>query len=200
MLVKRKVYQLLSNRTRCSHLHFWSQRRYSCPRGAVLQQLVRCAPVKTTCARQQCIAAYALAFTDPCILLGGSAVLLLRLQPNGHVHAQAPQGALGRLRQQLASLWGSPSTPQQQQGSPSLATSALTSLKATAARWLAKKAEDSESREALLAFGSSSLLDFLVSTATEETTTPEQQHAEQAVVSVGSCLQQLPCCGAAGCL
>lgn len=98
-------------------------------------------------------------------------------------HAQAPQGALGRIKQQLSSLWGPSSTQQQQQGSPSLATSAFTTLKATAARWLAKKAEDPESREALLAFGSSSLLDFLVSTATEETTSPEQQHAEQAVVS-----------------
>lgn len=97
---------------------------------------------------------------------------------------QAPQGTLGRLRQQLAaSLWGPSDPSQQQQQHPSLTASALTSLKATAARWLAKKAEDPESREALLAFGSSSLLDFLVGTATEEDSSPEQQHAEQAVVS-----------------
>jgi hypothetical protein len=89
------------------------------------------------------------------------------------------------LKQQLASLWGPATAPKQQQGSSSqsLTGSALASLKATAARWLAKKAEDPESREALLAFGSSSLLDFLVSAATEGTS-PEQQHSEQAVVSV----------------
>lgn len=70
---------------------------------------------------------------------------------------------------------------QQQQQQLSLPASALASIKATAARWLAKKAEDPESREALLAFGSSRLLDFLVTTATEEPSL-EQQHAEQAVV------------------
>lgn len=95
---------------------------------------------------------------------------------------QAPQGAFSTLKQRIASLWGGPSSEQQQHGSQSLTASALASLKATAARWLAKKAEDPESREALLAFGSGNLLDFLVSTATEEAASPEQQHAEQAVV------------------
>lgn len=94
------------------------------------------------------------------------------------------QSPLGRLRQQLSSLWGSPADASKQQQGGSLSSSALVSLKATAARWLAQKAEDPESREALLAFGSSRLLDFLVSTATEEPS-PEQRHAEQAVVSAG---------------
>jgi hypothetical protein len=69
-----------------------------------------------------------------------------------------------------------------QQQPQSLAASVAASIKVTAARWLAQKAEDPEAREALLAFGSSGLLDFLVHTATEEAPSTEQQHAEQAVV------------------
>jgi hypothetical protein len=72
----------------------------------------------------------------------------------------------------------------QADGSPAAAmAAALASFKASAAHWLAQKAEDPESREALLAFGSSRLLDFLLATATEEgDPSPQQQHAEQALV------------------
>ncbi|KAF6253586.1 hypothetical protein COO60DRAFT_406379 [Scenedesmus sp. NREL 46B-D3] len=103
---------------------------------------------------------------------------------------QAPATALGFLQQQLSraasALWPSSSSSsskqqqQQQSDSPSFASEALATARATSARWLAQWAEDPEAREALLAFGSRRLLDFLIDTATEDPS-PEQAHAEQAL-------------------
>jgi hypothetical protein len=96
--------------------------------------------------------------------------------------------ALGFLHQQLSraasALWPTASNTskqqQQQQDSPSFASEVLAKARATSARWLAQWAEDPEAREALLAFGSRRLLDFLIETATEDPS-PEQAHAEQAL-------------------
>jgi hypothetical protein len=104
-------------------------------------------------------------------------------------HPQQPTSALGFLQQQLSraatALWPSTSSStnqqqQQQSDSPSFASEALAKARATSARWLAQWAEDPEAREALLAFGSRRLLDFLIDTATEDPS-PEQAHAEQAL-------------------
>ncbi|WIA08091.1 hypothetical protein OEZ85_007554 [Tetradesmus obliquus] len=104
---------------------------------------------------------------------------------------QQPTSALGFLQQQLSraasALWPAASSSKQQQqqqqqqpDSPSFASEALAKARATSARWLAQWAEDPEAREALLAFGSRRLLDFLIDTATEDPS-PEQAHAEQAL-------------------
>jgi hypothetical protein len=100
-------------------------------------------------------------------------------------HAQEPTTTLAFLQQQLSraasALWPSTSSSTQQPSdSPSFASEAVAKARATSARWLAQWAEDPEAREALLAFGSRRLLDFLIDTATEDPS-PEQAHAEQAL-------------------
>lgn len=65
-----------------------------------------------------------------------------------------------------------------------LAEDALTGARGTAARWLAQWAENPEAREALVAFGSSALLDFLTESATAQPAgSPQQLHGEQALVN-----------------
>eukprot|EP00775_Hariotina_reticulata_P003428 gene3428-3700_t len=93
-----------------------------------------------------------------------------------------------QLSDTAASLWPASlfrrikgkSTAKEQE--PSFASSVASQVRATSARWLAQWAEDAEAREALLAFGSDYLLDFLVATATEDPSL-EQAHAEQALVN-----------------
>lgn len=97
---------------------------------------------------------------------------------------QPPANTLAYLQQQLAkaasAVWPSRRTNRTDTEPSSLADSALNHIRATSARWLAQWAEDPEAREALLAFGSDTLLDFLITTATGDPS-PEQAHAEQAL-------------------
>jgi hypothetical protein len=124
-----------------------------------------------------------------CLLCHFNAMLCLQ-QGDGPATAdqQLPRTFKEQLTHTVASLWptslfkrikGSSSVRREE---PSFASSVASQVRATSARWLAQWAEDAEAREALLAFGSDYLLDFLVTTATEDPSL-QQAHAEQALIN-----------------